>query len=193
MFGSCNAGYEGGACEWLSCPSGTAWHDKATDATNAHAMKTCSGRGSCTRKSGACTCEELFADSATCSVMACAKNESYVCGDKGVCMTMNKMAEYSMTAQGEATDINYYRTPSTWDANKIQGCYCRKSMSAGSMDWAFTDLADGTYFTTTFPTFRGYYAYTHTNTIGYDCSRMECPKGDNPDTGPGYNEIQKIR
>lgn len=88
---TCNAGYEGGACEWLSCPQGTAWWDKPTAPTVGHALAKCSNRGKCYRKTGLCACEELFADSATCSVMGCAKNESYVCGDKGVCMTMNKV------------------------------------------------------------------------------------------------------
>lgn len=64
-------------------------------------------------------------------------------------------------------------------------------MSAGSYDWLYTDLADGGYYTTTFNTYRGYYGRTHTDQIGYDCSLMECPRGDNPDT-PGVNEIQRI-
>jgi hypothetical protein len=188
---TCPSGYEGGACEWLTCPSGTAWFDKATASTTAHAFATCSNRGSCSRKNGACGCEELFVDSTTCSVMACAKNESYVCGDKGVCMTMNKLATYSMTSQGEATNYNYHRTDETWDANKIQTCYCRKAMSHGAYEWGINDLMDTTYLQTTFPTYRGYYSRTHTDFTGYDCSKMDCPKGDDPDTF-GYNEVQKI-
>ena len=121
----------------------------------------------------------------------CAKNDSYVCGDKGVCMTMNKIATYS-TTDGEYNDATYTLADTTWDANKIQACYCRKSMSGNSYDWSENQLGvDGKLEEVAFNTFRGYHSRTHTDFKGFDCSKMECPRGDDPLT-PGVNEIQRI-
>jgi len=185
---NCSHGYEGAACEWLTCPWGKSWFDEATGTNTAHAKAACSNAGRCNRKSGACTCTpaDVF-EGAACSLMACAKNDSYVCGDKGVCMTMNKLATYS-TTNGEYNDASYTYSNSAWDANKIQGCYCRKSMSANAYDWDSQqiDLTE-----VAFHTYRGFYARTHTDYVGYDCSKMECPRGDDPAT-LGENEVQRI-
>jgi len=188
---NCSYGYEGGACEWLKCSRGKAWFDVATAPNVAHALAPCSNVGECSRTSGQCQCDPLF-EGSVCSQMMCAKNDSYVCGDKGVCMTMNKLATYS-TTNGEYNDATYTLSDTTWDANKMQACYCRKSMSANSYLWDKDQLGiDGMLDEVAFNTYRGYYAYTHTDFSGYDCSKMECPRGDDHLTH-GYNEVQRIR
>ena len=165
-----------------------AWFDVATAPTRAHALAPCSNVGECSRTSGQCTCDPLF-EGSVCSQMMCAKNDSYVCGDKGVCMTMNKLATYS-TTNGEYNDATYTLSETTWDANKMQGCYCRKSMSANSYLWDKDQLGiDGKLDEVAFNTYRGYYAYTHTDFSGYDCSKMECPRGDDHLTH-GVNEVR---
>ena len=187
---NCTHGYEGGACEWLTCSRGKAWFDVAESPTRAHQLAPCSNAGQCNRKTGQCTCDPLF-EGSVCSQMACARNDSYVCGDKGVCMTMNKLATYS-TTNGEYNDATYTSSDTTWDSNKMQACYCRKSMSANSYTWSKAQLGlDGALDEVAFDTYRGFYARTHTDFKGYDCSKMECPRGDDPIT-PGVNEIQKI-
>lgn len=124
---NCTHGYEGGACEWLTCSRGKAWFDEAVSPTRAHQLAPCSNAGTCSRKTGACTCGGLY-EGNVCSQMKCALNDTYVCGDKGVCMTMNKLATYS-TTNGEYNSATYASSDTTWDANKIQACYCRKSMA----------------------------------------------------------------
>ncbi|GMH98156.1 hypothetical protein TrST_g6758 [Triparma strigata] len=187
----CDTGYEGGACEWLSCSRGKAWFDIAKSASLAHQLAPCSNVGKCSRTSGTCQCDALF-EGNVCSTMMCAKNDSYVCGDKGVCMTMNKLATYS-TTDGEYNGATYTLSDTTWDANKIQGCYCRKSMSGNSYQWDKDQLGnDGLLDQVAFNTYRGYYGFTHTDYAGYDCSKMECPRGDDHLT-PGINEIQRVR
>ena len=181
---SCNAGYEGGACEWLSCSKGRAWFGKGR--AEPHNMMPCSNRGTCERKTGSCKCPDLF-EGTTCNLMACAKNNSLTCGDKGTCMTMAKIATYS-TTNGQYNGAVYNPSNATWDANKIQACYCRKSFSANAYMWPF----DERFPSLDLDTYRGYNAYTHTDATAFDCSRSECPRGDDPLTLGGLNEIQRL-
>jgi hypothetical protein len=185
---NCTAGYSGGACEWLECPKGLAWFDEATSSTEAHELAECSNRGECQRSSGTCTCDDNF-EGAACSKLSCALNETFVCGDKGACMTMSKLATYS-TTNGNYNDATYTKTPATWDAHKIQNCYCRKALSANSYYWHHQQVSNE--YTITHSTYRGFNAYTHTDYTSYDCSFSECPRGDNPDTPLGKNEIQRL-
>ena len=64
---TCQPGYEGWACERLTCPSGPAYAAKAsTDpAVSVHgALLTCSGRGRCNGATGRCTCLAGFGGNA---------------------------------------------------------------------------------------------------------------------------------
>ena len=63
-------------------------------------------------------------------------------------------------------------------------------MSGNSYQWNKDQLGnDGMLDRVAFNTYRGYYGFTHTDFAGYDCSKMECPRGDDHLT-PGVNEVQ---
>ena len=65
--------------------------------------------------------------------------------------------------------------------------HCHRSYA-----WDWDQLGnDGMLESVAFNTFRGYHANTHTDYKGFDCSKMECPRGDDPLT-PGDNEVQRI-
>jgi hypothetical protein len=111
---------------------------------------------------------------------------------------------------------NYlYESQYQWDANRIYGCLCDRAISINNQfnlsyfleTWSNTISyntsygANDTIQTTTqhydidalFRRFyRGPYAYTATDFIGYNCGEYLCPKGDDPSTY-GVNEIQSLR
>ena len=45
----------------MTCPSGKAWVDIATNSYTAHSLEECSGRGLCQRDTGRCKCIGQFA------------------------------------------------------------------------------------------------------------------------------------
>ena len=48
-------------CSAMTCPSGKAWVDIATNSYTAHSLEECSGRGLCQRDTGRCKCIGQFA------------------------------------------------------------------------------------------------------------------------------------
>merc|ERR1719181_330646 len=54
---ACYAGWDFSAdCSKRSCPTGTAWFDKASAVDTAHAKAECSNAGICNRDTGVCKC-----------------------------------------------------------------------------------------------------------------------------------------
>lgn len=164
---TCNAGFTGFDCSLRTCPQGAAWFDGATGPNQAHAMATCSNRGTCDTKTGLCMCNALFTGSA-CEVLKCPGTPS--CNGHGTCKTMQKLALAS-ASNGDLLGVTYGDTvnvPATWDYNKIQGCDCTKDYYLGPYSGALGEFRD------------------------YDCSARFCPLGADPYHVGRVNEKQTL-
>ena len=94
-------------CSQRTCPTGTAWFDKATADNVAHSSDTeCSNAGTCNRATGECECFEGF-DGNACQRTACD------CSGHGYCKSIADLANAH-------AGITY----SNWEASVLQMCYC---------------------------------------------------------------------
>ena len=93
-------------CSQRTCPSGTAWFDKATSDNVAHASVECSNAGNCNRVTGECACFEGFEGNA-CQRTACD------CSGHGYCKSIADLA----SAHAGVTYTN-------WEASTLQMCFC---------------------------------------------------------------------
>lgn len=97
-----------------------------------------------------------------------------VCSGHGRCLTMAEAADRALDSYGDPGGFTYGLDPSvppTWDAHMIQQCYCDRFHY-------LVNEADR------LP------SYT-----GLDCSKRECPLGDDPSTrgrNQSLHEIQQI-
>ncbi|KAG9400716.1 hypothetical protein AC1031_010155 [Aphanomyces cochlioides] len=130
-------------------------------------MAVCSNKGICNKALGTCTCQAGYSGSA-CELTTCPGTNGN-CNGQGTCMTMQSLAQVA-TVNGVVQGYTYGSpsTPSTWDANKIQGCSCNQNA----------------YF--------GPYAATWTKYIGYDCSTRACLRGSDPYESGKVDEVQSI-
>jgi len=176
---NCTQGYTGPACEYMECPKGKAWFDEATGLGGHRNGSVCSNRGICSRSGGTCSCDSTYSvfEGAACHKMACAIDEDgMACGDtRGTCLTMKKLAKRTQV-NGQAHPASY---DNEWDAAKIQGCHCAQPPSVTNEN----NNVEVTY--------SGPHAFTWKPLTGYDCTRAECPRGDDILT-KGVTEIQQI-
>lgn len=165
---ACNTGFTGFDCTLRTCPQGVAWFDGATAPDTAHAMATCSNKGTCDTKTGLCTCNAMFTGSA-CDVLKC-PGVTTPCNGHGVCKTMQQLALAS-ASNGDLLGVTYGSTlgaAATWDFNKIQGCDCTKNYYLGPYSGAIGEFRD------------------------YDCSSRYCPLGADPYQVGCVNEKQTL-
>lgn len=123
----CSDQWAGGAhdCSERVCPSGRAWFDMPTSATEAHTTAVpCSAKGKCNRQTGRCECLPGFEGEA-CQRMSCPAPGMVTCNGRGTCMTLAEAARrreqitaLPPLAYGLSTNA------AAWDANMIQGCVC---------------------------------------------------------------------
>ena len=104
--------------------------------------------------------------------------------------TCSLCRRYALSPLGLKLNISY-QLP--WDAFKSRTCNCGRPLSVDSQVMTYRDL-DRPYLqpTETEIVYRGPYAYQSTDGLGYDCSKMRCPTGDDVFT-PGVNEVQEVR
>lgn len=214
----CNAGYEGGDCSLKSCGSATTiWGDILEDRSG---TSVCSGVGDCDHTTGLCTnCggNWLHFTGDSCEMMSCVQavdpNDGALktCAGNGVCMSLKEMAPYSYNDQKEMADYTY-TTP--WDADWVRGCACYRAVSIDNQFYQnYVIPADGTSYPTGLTLendgeaslsdvslsydltkyYRGPYAYTATDWTGFTCADAKCPKGDDPTTPVGRDEIQNFQ
>lgn len=165
---ACNVGFMGFDCTLRTCPQGIAWFDGATAPDTAHAMATCSNKGTCDTKTGLCTCNTMFTGSA-CEVLKC-PGIMTPCNGHGVCKTMQQLA-LAAASNGDLLGVTYGNTlnvAATWDFNKIQGCDCTKNYYLGPYSGAIGEFRD------------------------YDCSSRYCPMGADPYHEGRVNEKQTL-
>lgn len=165
---ACNTAYTGFDCTLRTCSKGKAWFDGATAPDTAHAMATCSNKGSCDTKTGLCTCNAMFTGSA-CDVLKC-PGATIPCNGHGVCKTMQQLA-MAAASNGDLTSVTYGNTlnaAATWDFNKIQGCDCTRDYYLGPYSGALGAFRD------------------------YDCSSRYCPVGADPYQEGRVNEKQTL-
>jgi len=100
--------WTGPDCSLRTCPRDYAWVGDVVNANDLHPWAECSNRGSCDRKTGACSCFPGY-DGVACQRFACPNN----CNDRGTCWP-----EKHLAVKASRT----YSTP--WDAMKAVGCLC---------------------------------------------------------------------
>ncbi|GBG28286.1 Multiple epidermal growth factor-like domains protein 10 [Hondaea fermentalgiana] len=167
---SCNAGYTGHNCMLLTCPSGPAWFAEPTMSNSVHATAECSNMGICDRETGLCSCKSGFTGNA-CQLLACpGAEEGNTCNGHGTCYNMQQLAMLSLE-NGELRGVTYGTVPDedNWDYNSIQGCYCDDAYFHGPFGWDFSSFS-----------------------ASYDCTKLSCPYGDNPQTTGQVNEVQTM-
>ncbi len=187
---ACDVGYTGD-CSLKTCPTARAWWSEASSASNAHSEVECGGVGICDRSTGTCSCltlgsYELSSNSIfqgeACQRIACPYNSSSLstCGNKGVCLSMEQWAAKATDGKGTVLGLTYSGGASTasWDTATLSGCFCdyfpeenrpyASAMYQGPQSWGSYPLR------------------------GYDCSRVSCATGDNPDTELDVFEQQQI-
>eukprot|EP00636_Phaeomonas_parva_P017009 CAMPEP_0118881234 /NCGR_PEP_ID=MMETSP1163-20130328/20733_1 /TAXON_ID=124430 /ORGANISM="Phaeomonas parva, Strain CCMP2877" /LENGTH=1262 /DNA_ID=CAMNT_0006817951 /DNA_START=152 /DNA_END=3940 /DNA_ORIENTATION=+ len=160
---TCNDGWFGN-CNMTSCPTGPVWFEDPLVANEAHLREdVCSNRGACDHDTGLCLCQDGWTGAA-CERMECPKDPltGEECSGHGRCVTMREIARN----QTDATTLDkaaytYGNVETSWDADMISVCLC-------------DDIGYGLAVSSSMNVQRGL-KYT-----GYDCSRIECPKGDNP-------------
>jgi len=117
----CHAGYIGGDCSLMTCPSGKAWVDQAIATDNAHNEAECSNMGLCDRITGLCSCLEGFAG------LACQRNKCALdCNLHGQCQSMQYMATQKDRGLGAKTSADnfIYKYEDIWDYDMMYGCKC---------------------------------------------------------------------
>uniref|UniRef100_A0A6V1QSW3 EGF-like domain-containing protein n=1 Tax=Heterosigma akashiwo TaxID=2829 RepID=A0A6V1QSW3_HETAK len=124
---TCSSGWQGSDCSERTCSYARSWFDYPSDDEEAHLDKAeCSDMGACDREEGLCTCADNFSGSA-CQYMACpGADEDNACNGQGQCLSMAALAKLA-TVNGVLQSYTYGSTPnkaSTWDYDKMYGCYC---------------------------------------------------------------------
>ena len=124
---TCFDGFTGFDCTQRTCPRGLAWFDEPLEVDTAHLEAECSNRGICDRKTGSCVCEAGF-EGASCARLSCPSSAAGdACHGGGSCGTMRIQALSHKDDEGNLEPLTYgtiLNNPSTWDADKIQGCIC---------------------------------------------------------------------
>lgn len=164
---TCFEGWTGGDCSLRTCPFDTAWWDEPSAADTAHAPAECSGRGTCDRSNGLCSCQDGFRGSA-CQRLNCPGNGN--CNGFGSCLSLREAARKRVAPDGAASATSFGDTASvkaTWTADKIYGCVCDDSRFRN-------DVGSAIGFT------------------GSDCSQRTCQRGDNFLTSDQVDEVQVI-
>jgi hypothetical protein len=100
--------WTGPDCSLRTCPRDFAWVGEVINSNNLHPWVECSNKGSCDRKTGACTCFPGY-DGVSCQRSTCPDN----CNDRGTCWP-----EKHLAVKAGRT----YDTP--WDNMKHVGCFC---------------------------------------------------------------------
>ena len=140
------------------------------------------GQGTCNRATGLCFCHAGFIG-AGCSTMSCAEagvivaipgataTASTLCSGRGTCHSIAYYATVAKAEDGTAGGFTYgaSNTPATWDSASIMGCNC-KAQYYGRMEGNVNQMP-----------------------FGYDCSKFNCPKGDNPQTEGQVHETQTMK
>jgi hypothetical protein len=114
----CDEGYSGYACTDVSCPKHVPWFGPISNDNIAHDHKIeCSGRGTCNRDVGKCTCQSGFSGDA-CQHIQCAND----CSGRGNCYSMKAIAALS---SNEGASYGEDPTNTTvWDAEMLYSCIC---------------------------------------------------------------------
>jgi len=216
----CYNGYTGMTCQIKNCPYGPALFDEPTTSTSAHSYKECSNNGFCDRSVGRCVCRNGFVGQA-CEIKDCPRNTNTgsPCSGNGWCLSISKFYSlYGYIYGNKTTYPNNYlsnrfsnyptsfptifptNSPtnnlslhlSNWDAFIWNECVCSAKTSSGFIGNTKLPMigpkANVSGYEATGRSLPGY--------SGYDCSLMNCPKGDNVRQRNNYGgkyEIQLVR
>ena len=135
-------------CSQRVCPSGYSWGSLPTSSSDAHALRECSGAGSCDRSRGVCICYPGFAG-VKCERRTCPEIQSQLCAGHGRCLSIRQLS--SMPDALPLSDYwNFYETGkryplygggragnvdpggnTTWDERTLHKCHCDSSWPVG--------------------------------------------------------------
>lgn len=115
----CFKGFEGTDCAFKVCPKGPALADIPSGLDTAHEEITCSGQGTCDRKSGICICKQGYTG-INCGRQSACVND---CSGHGRCLSLKEIAQ-----ENDGYHLNYTTTYTRWDAELIKTCVCDRGM-----------------------------------------------------------------
>jgi len=111
------AAWTGADCSLRTCASGYAWAASPQLDNDHKQLVECSGKGTCDRKSGECTCYDGFWGEG-CRRSTCPND----CSGHGTCQSLKKMArDYVPYDTTQDVTAEY---DSAWDAEYNYGCKC---------------------------------------------------------------------
>lgn len=146
-------------CSLRVCPSGVAFADLPTSAIEGHARTECSSAGVCDRHTGQCRCRAGRAGRA-CEIQQCPND----CSGHGTCLSMRQLPHHdnALPLSNDSSVFKYQHslTKETWDLRSGHACVCDSSWTVG------LEIGE----------------YQSSEWFGADCSKRQCPSGDDPST-----------
>ena len=199
----CDAGYTGPVCDRKTCGETTMWFGEVKSTANRSATAECGGIGTCDRELGYCVdCGgpyQAFAGS-SCERLTCPNTGNGLCNGTGYCRSLREITSMQWLESKEKASYTY-STP--WDSDMIYGCSCMRAPSVDNVfSFEYDDTIDALAYLNNQTRsegdgmqlfYRGPYAFAATDYAGWACANAQCPRGDNPATREGINEIQRVR
>jgi hypothetical protein len=156
------AAYVPGAGAADAAHSGGVEMKKIASGNEGHFYSECSNKGLCDRATAECVCYDGYTGS-SCQRTTCAND----CSGHGVCRTVEEVAKGGATPMmngvsnfGSSAN-NYRKIDSAGTGNYYEGSFGTTQYRLWDMDMAQTCVCDPGY-------------------TGADCSRRQCPRGDDP-------------
>jgi len=144
----------------------------------------CSNAGRCDTGTGACACASTLYTGTACQHISCPGRGADECGGVGKCTSMKALG-LERRHKGERRPVNY---TAPWEAKKIRTCVCKQATQGADAQRHAPENPSSTYVDVTY---RGPWAFAATDFIGYKCTEIGCPLGDDPYTY-GVTEVQIV-
>ena len=199
---TCMSGWTGPNCAARACPTGRAWADfpSAIDEAHGHDVE-CSGMGFCDYATGLCECRALF-EGAACERLACPTDAGgSACSGHGQCVTAGWAAQHWDGRTLIRPNVTRVRRADCDESRRRRGrdVWTGEASRRGrgrDVDISLVNRGDADI--------RRRRRYTHWDAekttgclcdpgySGFNCSRVDCPRGDIPETTGQRNEVARL-